>query len=90
MKKTSNAERRTPNVESDRRQFSIEWCKREFRLQDASDSQYGNRTREKFDLEDRLLNFAVEIIELTDAPIFAEMNAFSVRCSVFGVQCLLL
>src|SRR5207248_4046385 len=57
-KKTSNTEHRTPN---------IEWCGRAFRVSEESQAGYGNKHRQKFDLEDRLLNFEVEIIELTDA-----------------------
>ena len=57
-KKTSNTEHRTPN---------IEWCGPAFRVSEESQAGYGNKHRQKFDLEDRLLNFAVEIIELTEA-----------------------
>jgi four helix bundle protein len=57
-RETPNTERRTPN---------IEWCGPEFRVSEESQAGYGNKHRQKFDLEDRLLNFAVEIIELTEA-----------------------
>jgi four helix bundle protein len=56
--KTPNAERRTPN---------IEWCGPEFRVSEEPQAGYGNKHRHRFDLDDRLLNFAVEIIELTEA-----------------------
>jgi four helix bundle protein len=58
MKKTSNTEHRTPN---------IEWCAAEFRVGDEPRATYGNKHPRKFDLEDRLLEFAIEIIELTGA-----------------------
>jgi four helix bundle protein len=56
-KKTSNTEHRTPNTE---------WCGPEFRVSEQPQAGYGNKRRQKFDLEDRLLDFAVEIIELTE------------------------
>ena len=57
-KPTPNAERRTPN---------IEWIPPSMRLRESPNSHYGPRTRSKYDLEDRLLEFAVQIIELTEA-----------------------
>ena len=57
-KKTSNTEHRTPN---------IEWCGLDFRVSEEPQARYGNKPPRKFDLEERLLNFAVEIIELTEA-----------------------
>jgi four helix bundle protein len=57
-RKTSNAERRTPN---------IEWKRRSLRVKESSDSQYFPKKEPKYDLEDRLLDFAVELIELTEA-----------------------
>jgi four helix bundle protein len=58
MKRTPNTEHRTPN---------IEWFGPEFRVSEEAAVGYGHKSRQKFDLEDRLLNFAVEIIELTEA-----------------------
>ena len=58
MKKTRNTEHRTPN---------IEWFGPEFRVSEEPVADYGRKHPQKFDLEDRLLNFAVEIIELTEA-----------------------
>jgi four helix bundle protein len=58
LKKTPNAERRTSNAE--RKVFSVV-------LHELSVSQYGQQTRRKYDLEDRLLEFAVQVIELTEA-----------------------
>ncbi len=57
-KRTSNTERRTPN---------IEWMSAGVRVREEAKSRYGRKGRQKFDLEDRLLNFAVEIIELTES-----------------------
>ena len=62
MRKTSNTERRTPNIELKDSEFVIEWPEPAVRVRDLTRSSYG-----KFDLEDRLLNFAVEIVELTEA-----------------------
>ena len=58
MKKTLNTEHRTPN---------IEWSGPEFRVSEEAQTAYGDKRGKKFDLEERLLNFAVEIIELTEA-----------------------
>ena len=58
QKKTSNAERRTPN---------IEWKKRSPRVKESPDLQYSARKQPKYDLEDRLLDFAVKVVELTEA-----------------------
>jgi four helix bundle protein len=57
MNKTSNTEHRTSN---------IEWSGSEFRVSEQSRARYGNKDRQGFDLEERLLNFAAEIIELTE------------------------
>jgi four helix bundle protein len=55
-KKTPNTERRTPNIE----------CKRSsFRVNEAN-SEYGAPKKIKYDLEDRLLDFAIAVVELTD------------------------
>ena len=58
QKKTSNAERPTPN---------IEWKKRSPRVKESPDFQYSAKKQPKYDLEDRLLNFAVKVVELTEA-----------------------
>lgn len=55
-KKTSNAERRTSNIERARRD----------RVCEQPQSQYGVRKKGTYDLEDRLLAFAVALIELTE------------------------
>jgi four helix bundle protein len=55
-RKTPNTERRTPN---------IEWKASPFRINETS-SEYGAARKRKYDLEDRLLDFAVAIVELTD------------------------
>ena len=55
-KKTSNTERRTPNAE---------WNLHPFRVRDG-DSEYRVSKKTKYDLEDRLLEFAVAVVELTD------------------------
>ena len=53
-KKTPNAERSTPNIE-----FGS-WHVREL-----SDGEYGRKP--KYDLENRLLEFAADIVELTES-----------------------
>src|SRR5437660_7517229 len=55
-KKTSNAERRTPNVEFGR-----------WRIAEIGDGEYGSKSKPVYDLEDRLLEFAPNIIELTES-----------------------
>ena len=55
-KKTPNAERSTPNIE-----FGS-WHVREL-----SDGEYGRNRKPKYDLEDRLLEFAADIVELTES-----------------------
>ena len=56
--------KRTPNAE--RRTLNIEWKTRALRIQE-SDSRIRNaQQRVKYDLEDRLLDFAVAVVELTD------------------------
>jgi len=55
--KTPNAERRTPNTE---------WNLRGVRMMEAASSEYGADRKQKYDLEDRLLNFAVNVVELTE------------------------
>jgi four helix bundle protein len=55
--------KRTPNAE--RRTLNIEWKTRALRIQE-SDSEYATPKRVKYDLEDRLLDFAVAVVELTD------------------------
>ncbi|MFL6499615.1 MAG: four helix bundle protein [Candidatus Udaeobacter sp.] len=54
--KTPNTQRRTPNVEFGR-------CL----VADGSDGEYGPRSKRVYDLEDRLLDFAVDVIELTES-----------------------
>ena len=54
--KTPNAEHRTPN---------IEWKGSPLRVNDAN-SEYAAPKKIKYDLEDRLLEFAVAVVELTD------------------------
>jgi four helix bundle protein len=54
QKKTSNAQRRTPNLEF-----------RGGRVAETSNGYYGRRP--KYDLEERLLEFTAEIVRLADA-----------------------
>jgi four helix bundle protein len=56
-KQTPNAERRTSNTEFSDVTLLVE---------ELTSSDYGNPKRPKYDLEDRLLNFAVQVIELTE------------------------
>src|SRR5262249_29523052 len=55
-KKTPNAERRTSNVEVDG------WC-----VAEVTGGDYGRQTRPVYDLEERRLGFAANIIELTES-----------------------
>jgi four helix bundle protein len=58
-KKTSNAQRRTPNVE---------WSAHGVRLRETPTGEYGNnKSPPKYDLEDRLLDFGVNVVELTES-----------------------
>jgi four helix bundle protein len=54
-KRTPNAQRRTPNIE-----FKI------WRVGELPDGEYGGNHRPTYDLEDRLLKFAADIVELTE------------------------
>jgi four helix bundle protein len=56
-KKTPNAERRTSNTE---------WNLTGLRMMEGAGSEYGADRKQKYDLEDRLLNFAVNVVELTE------------------------
>jgi four helix bundle protein len=58
MKKTPNTEHRTPN---------IEWNPLGLRISEQSDSDYRSDRSEKYNLADRLLEFAVNVVELTQA-----------------------
>jgi len=55
-KKTPNAQRRTPNIE-----LGI------WRVSEIPGGEYERNRRPKYDLEDRLLKFAADIIELTES-----------------------
>ena len=74
-RKTPNAQHRTSNAEVKKpRTKSAEWstvnteCSlHEFRVNDLADSEYGARREGRYDLEDRLLDFAVDVIELTES-----------------------
>ena len=58
-KKTPNAQRRTPN---------IEWTMDGIRISELPNSNYGARRNGRhYDLEDRLLDFAVSVVELTES-----------------------
>ena len=62
-RKTRHLERKTPNAE--RRRPNIEWKTSPFRVNEANFVS-GASKKIKYDLEDRLLDFAVAIVELTD------------------------
>jgi four helix bundle protein len=55
--------RKTPNTE--RRTSNTEWKGPLFRVNEAS-SEYAAPKKKRYDLEDRLLDFAVAVVELTD------------------------
>ena len=55
-KKTPNIERRTSNAELNTHPFRVH----------EPDAEYGAAKKAKYDLEERLLEFAVAVVELTD------------------------
>jgi four helix bundle protein len=58
-KKTPNAQHPTPN---------IEWSRDGIRINESSNTEYGGARRNpQYDLEDRLLDFAVNVVELTES-----------------------
>ena len=58
-KKTPNAQHPTPN---------IEWSRDGIRINESSNTEYGGARRNpRYDLEDRLLDFAVNVVELTES-----------------------
>ena len=56
MKKTPNAQRPTPNIK-----FGM------WRVAEISDGEYASKSKPLYDLEDRLLEFAANIVELTES-----------------------
>jgi len=56
MKKTPNAQRRTPNIEF-----------RDGRVAEIPSREYGTSQRPKYDLEERLLSFTAKIVWLADS-----------------------
>jgi four helix bundle protein len=58
----TKTKRKTPNIE---RRTSNEWKGPLFRVNEAN-SEYAPPKKTKYDLEDRLLEFAVAVVELTD------------------------
>ena len=47
--------------------MNIEWGLHGFCVNDLSDFEYGVRRDRRYDLEDRLLDFAVDVVELTES-----------------------
>ena len=74
-RKMPNAQRRTQNIEfkketlnAQRRTTNIEWTADGIRVSELPNSIYrATRDAWQYDLEDRLLNFAVNIVELTES-----------------------
>ena len=74
-RKTPNAQHPTSNAEVKKpRTHSAEWSTIDigcglhgFRVKDFADSEYGVRRGRRYDLEERLLDFAVNVVELTDS-----------------------
>ena len=74
-KKTLNAQRRTPNAEvgskrtlnAHRRTPHIEWDPQGFRVNESASSEYSVRRDKRYDLEHRLLDFAVDVVELAES-----------------------
>src|SRR6266487_200383 len=75
MRKTPNAQRRTPNAEvrkqrapnAKRSTLNIEWDPHGFRVNEPADSDYGARKGTRYDLEERLRAFAANMVELTES-----------------------
>jgi four helix bundle protein len=73
--KTFNAQRRTPNADvrtkrtpnAERPTFNIEWGRHGFLINESATSEYSGTRDRRFDLEDRLLGFAVNVVELTES-----------------------
>jgi four helix bundle protein len=57
-KKTPNTQHPTPNIERTRDGI---------RINESSNTEYGARKNPQYDLEDRLLDFAVDVVELTES-----------------------
>jgi len=55
-KKTPNAQRRTPSIEFEA-----------WRVSELPDGEYKGKRKPRYDLEDRLLRFAADIVELTES-----------------------
>lgn len=74
-KKTLNARRRTSNAEVKRNRTpnaepptpNIEWGLHGFRVNESPTFEYSGRRDRRYDLEDRLLDFAVDVVELTES-----------------------
>src|SRR5947207_14004750 len=67
-KKTSNAQRSTPNVQFRRRATLIDRRVADgVRVNEVPNADYANRDSRRYNLEDRLLDFAVNIVELTES-----------------------
>ena len=74
-RKTPNAQRRTPNAEVRKPRtkrdecstLNIEWGLHGLRINDLADSEYGVSRDRRYDLEDRLLDFAVDVVQLTES-----------------------
>jgi four helix bundle protein len=67
-KKTSNAQRSTPNVQFRKRATLIGRRVADgVRVNEVPHADYANRASRRYNLEDRLLDFAVNIVELTES-----------------------
>jgi four helix bundle protein len=74
-RQTPNAQRRTSNAEVKKTKtksaecsaINIEWGLHAFRVNDLADSEYGVQRVRGYDLEDRLVDFAVQVVELTES-----------------------
>ena len=64
-KKTPNAQRPTPNAE--RPTLTIDWDLHGFRVNESPTLGYSEKRDRRYDLEDRLLDFAVNVVELTES-----------------------
>jgi four helix bundle protein len=64
-KKTPNAQRPTPNAEHPT--LTIDWDLHGFRVNESPTFGYSEKRDRRYDLEDRLLDFAVNVVELTES-----------------------
>jgi four helix bundle protein len=91
-RKMPNAQRPTPNAQFQRRATPvIEWAVNGVRLNELPNTNYAaRREARQYDLEDRLVDFAVNIVELTECfPIARSGNHIAgqlLRCGTLPLS----